>query len=206
MAYTSASTATKRRIFVKPLDRGTEPKLVRTHPGHVHVTSWSPDGRWLAAVELAWTTAANVWAIPLDGGEAVSVAHAAMDPQFSPDGKWIAYASRESGRAEVYAVAFPELTSRRQVSADGGRAPAWDRQGRFVYYLQQGYLVAHEVRLGTGLTVGRATRLFATPASGFEVAPGNRFVLTEPNPQSADEPLHLIVNWFTELRTKVPAR
>jgi tricorn protease-like protein len=132
---------------------------------------------------------------------------ALLAEQFSPDGRWIAYASNESGgRLEIYVVSFPELTSKRQVSADGGTSPVWDRQGRILYYLQNGYLVAHEVRLGTEFSKGRATRLFATRAQTFDVAPGNRFLMVEPNTAPPDNSLHPILNWFEELKAKVPVR
>jgi len=90
------------------------------------------------------------------------------------------------------------------VSTDGGGRPAWDERGRVLYYLQSGYLVAHEVRLGADFSKGRATRLFATQANDFDVLPGNRFVLSERNTAPPDSPLHLIVNWFEELKAKVP--
>ncbi len=209
VAYTSAQTGTTRRIFVKTIGSGTQPQLVKLWPRHIHVASWSTDRRWLAAIDFTPTNGTDVWAIAVDGRDAIAVAKGSADEasaRFSPDGRWIAYSSNESGRHEVYAVSFPDLVSRRQVSTDGGTAPAWGEQGRVLYYLQNGYLVSHEVRLGTTFSKGRATKLFPTSATTFEVAPGGRFVLTEPNPQPPNDPLYLIVNWFDELRAKVPVK
>ena len=208
VAYTSAQTGTTRRIFVKTIGTGKQPTLVRPWPRHIHVTSWSMDSRWLAAHDYTPTNGMDVWAIAVDGTEPIAVASGSADEssaRFSPDGRWIAYVSNESGREEVYVVSFPDLASTRQVSTDGAREPVWDLQGRVLYYLQQGYLVSHEVQLGTGFSKGHARRLFATPATAFDVAPEGRFVLAEPNPQPPDGPLYLIVNWFEELKAKVPA-
>jgi len=204
IAYTAG-----RRIMIKRVASGSEPTLVKTWPRHVHVTSWSPDGRWLGLDESDPTGGWNAWTVATDGSSAVVVARSAATEHcgpFSPDGKWLAYYSDESGRREVYVVPFPGPGSARQVSTDGGERPAWDERGRVLYYLQNGYLVAHEVRLGDDFGKGRATRLFATQPKDFDVLPANRFVLTEPNTAPPDSPLHLIFNWFEELKAKVPPR
>jgi hypothetical protein len=85
-------------------------------------------------------------------------------------------------------------------------SPEWDSQGRTLYYLQNGNLVAHEVNTAGEFTKGRAQRLFTTEAVGFQVATGGRFWLMEPNSQPADSPLYVIVNWFEELKRLVPVR
>jgi dipeptidyl aminopeptidase/acylaminoacyl peptidase len=147
------------------------------------------------------------WAISLDGKEAAAVADSPANEsgaKFSPDGRWIAYSSDESGRSEVYVVSFPGFESRRQVSTDGGVLPQWNSDGRTLYYLQGGRLIAHEVNTEGEFTKGHARTLFATEAVQFEVIPGGRFLLSEPNPQPADSPLHVIVNWFEELKRLVP--
>jgi Tol biopolymer transport system component len=206
VAYSSAQTGSTRRIFIKSIESGAQPRLVRTWPRHLHVSSWS--GRWLAATDYTTTSATDIWAISLDGKDPIAVANGPATEtggRFSPDGRWIAYSSNESGRSEIYIVSFPGLVSRRQVSSDGGTSPEWDRQGRTLYYLQNGTLVAHEVNTAVEFTKGRAQKLFATEAIGFQVAPGGRFLLMELNPQSADSPLYVIVNWFEELKRLVPA-
>ena len=207
VAYSSAQTGSTRRIFIKSFESGAQPRLVRTWPRHLHVTSWS--GRWLAVIDYTTASATDIWAISLDGKDPIAVANGPateIGGRFSPDGRWIVYASNESGRSEIYVVSFPGLVSRRQVSSDGGMSPEWDSQGRTLYYLQNGNLVAHEVNTAGEFTKGRAQRLFTTEAVGFQVATGGRFWLMEPNSQPADSPLYVIVNWFEELKRLVPVR
>jgi serine/threonine-protein kinase len=204
VAYTSAQTGTTRRLFVKSVGSGAQPQLLRTWPRHLHFSSWSRDGRWLAADEIT-SNGTDIWLIPFDGKDPIAVANTNANErgaQFAPDGKWIAYESNESGRPEVYVVSFPGLGARRQVSTGGGIAPQWDPQGRTLYYLQSGSLVAHEVAAGAEFGKGPSRRLFDTQALTFQVASGGRFILSEPNTQPPDAPLHLIVNWFPELIAK----
>ncbi len=203
--YSAAHTSTTRRIFIKSIQSGTQPKLVRMWPLHLHVTSSS--GGWLAAYDYNPTNGLDSWAISLDGKEALAVANGPANEsgaKFSPDGRWIAYSSDESGRSEIYVVSFPGFESRRQVSTDGGIFPTWESDGRILYYLQNGYLIAHEVNTEGDFTKGHAQKLFATEAVQFDVIPGRRFVLSEHNLQPADTPLYIIVNWFEELQRLVP--
>ncbi len=204
--YSSAHTSTTRRIFIKSIESGTQPKLVRMWPLHLHVTSSS--GRWLAAYDYNPTNGLDSWVISLDGKEAMAVANGPANEsgaKFSPDGRWIAYASDESGRSEIYVVSFPGFESRRQVSTDGGIFPNWDRDGRTLYYLQDGYLIAHEVNTEGDFTKGHAQKLFSTEAVQFEVIPRGRFLLSEPNSQPTETLLYIIVNWFEELQRLVPS-
>ncbi len=206
VAYTSAQPGLARHILVKTLEGESKPRLVRTWPRHIHVSSWSRDGRWLLAWDDNQTTGQDVWAIPVNGGEPVLVAGGPGSQRgafFSPDGKWVSYQSleRDSGARGLYVVSFPDLGVHRQVTTDGA-AQAWDPNGSVLYYRAGGYLVAHEVSLERGFRAGRATTLFATRADRFEVLPGRRFALLEKNDAPPDEPLHVIFNWFEELKAK----
>jgi Tol biopolymer transport system component/predicted Ser/Thr protein kinase len=202
--YTSAHSSTTRRIFLKSIEAGTQPRLLRMWPLHLHLTSSSED--WLAAYDYHPENGLDSWAISLDGKEALAVANGPGNEsgaKFSPDGRWIAYASDESGRSEIYVVSFPEMRSRRQVSADGGIFPNWADDGRTLYYLQSGHLIAHEVNTEGDFTKGHARPLFATEAVQYAIMPGGRFLLSERNTQPASSPLYIIVNWFEELDRSV---
>src|SRR5205814_4655738 len=101
--------------------------------------SLSPDGKMLAVVETS-TAGTDIWMLTLGDGKGSM--HAWLNtpsnegfPDWSPDGRWLAYVSDESGRSEVYVQAYPGPGPRYQLSRDGGTAPAWSRDGHELFYL-----------------------------------------------------------------------
>jgi serine/threonine-protein kinase len=139
--------------------------------------------------------------------------HDEVSPTLSPDGRWLAYASNESGRYEVYVRPYPDVGSGRwQVSRSGGAEPLWARSGRELFFRAgDGMFVAADVRSGASFTLGELRPLFS--ASGFlsnsthrayAVAPdGNRFVFARFTGQEAAGPANVVLveHWFTELDT-----
>jgi Tol biopolymer transport system component len=130
-------------------------------------------------------------------------------PTISPDGRWIAYVSDESGRAEVYVQAFPQLGAKRQISTDGGIAPVWDRQGRELYYQNRGKMMAVTITTGPSLVAATSRVLFAADAyePGYDVAPEGRFIMIEDGPsETPATELAIVLNWTEELKQRVPTR
>lgn len=136
------------------------------------------------------------------------------DAQVSPDGQWIAYASNESGRFEIYARPFPGLGAKVPISSEGGESPRWSKNGRELFYRDpvKSQLMAVEVQTAPEFRTGRPRPLFtlhATAAStqsglsrGWDVSPdGKRFLVINPpdGPESGVR-LQAVVNWFEELR------
>lgn len=122
-------------------------------------------------------------------------------PKVSPDGRWLAYGSDESGRSEVYVTTFPVPTRKWQVSGEGGEAPHWTRNGTEIVYLQDDALIAVAVSAaGDTFDIGAATKLFdvdlANRGSWDVTADGERF-LVSPAPERGRDAsvLHLAVNW-----------
>jgi roadblock/LC7 domain-containing protein len=125
---------------------------------------------------------------------------------FSPDGRWVAYASEESGRREIYVQGFPEHRGKWPVSAEGGRQPAWSADGKELYWVgQEGTLMAASVELqAAGIRVGRAEALFRLPAdlerAYFQPArDGRRFLVFEPEIAQQDRPMVVVQNWAGRL-------
>ncbi|HEX6643271.1 MAG TPA: hypothetical protein VF037_01255, partial [Gemmatimonadales bacterium] len=127
-------------------------------------------------------------------------------PAVSRDGRWMAYVSNESGRAEVYVREFPGMGGRAQVSLDGGTEPAWSRDGRELYYRKGGALYAASVRPGAGFEIASRARLFVEPDYAadlthryYDVTPDGRFVMIRDLEGGAR--LNVTLNWFQNLGT-----
>lgn len=172
--------------------------------------SWSPDGRF-----LLFTGSSHIWALPLGERGTVplkpapfmrSASFTETDPQFSPDGRWVAYASNESGRFEIYAAPFPGPGGKRQISTSRGLLPRWRQDGRELFYISDGQLTATEVSVkGDTLEVGATHTLFGqinTNAGYFYdvSADGQRILATVAGEQRSGEPVTLVQNWVVGLK------
>jgi len=132
----------------------------------------------------------------------------AVPTRLSPDGHWIAYATDESGRNEVYVQAFRGSGGRSQISADGGIEPVWARSGRELFYRNGDKMMAVDVqtapifRAGAPhvLFVGQYARVVWGEADYDVSLDGQRFLMIKGETQSPPTELHLIVNWFEELQ------
>jgi eukaryotic-like serine/threonine-protein kinase len=142
--------------------------------------------------------------------------------EFSPDGKWIAFTSNESGRNEVYVTPYPGPGPRVLVSAGGGHSSAWTRSGRELIYLSPlgpndaaPYAVtAVSFEPGSPPTIGSPQKLFETPMGlsasvrGYDVArDGSRLLMVQPQPREPLKPSEIVLvqNWFGELVRRAPA-
>jgi dipeptidyl aminopeptidase/acylaminoacyl peptidase len=135
-------------------------------------------------------------------------------PEISPDGRWLAYASDESGRWEVWVQPFPGPGGRWQISKGGGNQPIWSKDGRQIYYRQADQVWVTDVRTGEDFSAGRPRLLFeqqgfssATPVRNWGLWPdGQGFLmvkLDERKPEPVTE-ITLVQNWFEELKRLVP--
>ena len=217
------------RIAFAPLFGGTGPSAILdkksngegqnetlyTAPGNAIPTDWSPDGRFLL-LDNNFTTLSEVDVLPLEGDRKPYPFAKSQFPQrsghFSPDGRWVAYISRESGREEVYVVQFPGPGGKWQVSSSGGRMPRWRRDGRELYFVaEDDTIMAAEVEASPNkFEVKNVRPLFrvnlapeARERSGsFDVtADGTRFIINASSDE-AQPPITLVLNWAAELKKK----
>jgi len=131
--------------------------------------------------------------------------------RLSPDGRWVAYCSDETGSNEVYVTSFPEAAGRWQVSQGGGIEPVWAPDGRGLYYWARDTLMVAHLAGGTTFNVtGRAVVLqgtfeHSTLFAQYDVQPdGNGFVMTQ-RVSGLDQSLTIAVNWYTTLRERMGA-
>ena len=174
---------------------------------------WSPDGRYMVYERSSGPTGAAVWALPLSGDKKPFPVAQAQSPQnsifsarISPDGRWLAYTSNDSGRAEVYVAPFPGGGGRWQITTNGGDAVAWRRDGKELYYwgLDQMLTAVAVNTQGAEFQVGAARPLFrlSSPALGmaYDVTPDGQRFLVNYLPEDTATPLTLIVNWTAEVK------
>lgn len=203
-----------------PLDRSAPGERVgsgeRQSPA-----SWSPDGTAVAFTQMNPETQADVFVLPVGADTPSPLAHSRFaegSPRFSPDGRWVAYTSNESGRTEIYAQPWPGPGPKIQVSIDGGTDAVWSRTGSELFYRQGDNMMSVGVRMGDRLTVTRPVVLWSgryshgmstscgppgPTSSNYDVnADGTRFMMVEDTAQGivANE-IHVVVNWAHQLGT-----
>jgi serine/threonine protein kinase/Tol biopolymer transport system component len=178
------------------------------------------DGRYLAymrSVVGSSNSPTETWILPLTGDRKpfvlVQSRYENTQPAFSPDCKWIAYVSDESGRPEVYVTHFPDAARKYQVSKQGGGNPRWRGDGKELFYFSvplDSMMAANVEEKGEELSLGVERALFRLAnlntlplGSMFDVIPdGQRFLISEANSPPGGVPLRLVVNWDAELKKK----
>lgn len=165
---------------------------------------WSSDGRWIVFATQSPKTARDLWALAMDGEKnekkPIAVAQTMSEERearFSPDGRWIAYQSNESGRFEIYVQPFPGPGVRSQISTGGGTSPQWQRDGRQLFYLDQSnrVMTVSVTPNGPRVEPGTPVALFPLPqGASYEASPdGQRFLINEITREPS--PITILPNW-----------
>jgi len=194
-------------LYVKSASgEGQEQLLLKTGKP-MFASDWAAGGRLLLYAELDPKTNFDLWVLPMEGERKPAVflrtESNERGGEFSPDGKWIAYASDESGRYEVWLQPYPATGAKWQVSNDGGMQPRWRRDGKELFWLDgDGSLMAAEVSAGSAFPAGTPQPLFETGLMGnFEryavSGDGKRFLVPMPaeGPEGS-RPLTVVQNWL----------
>lgn len=221
VAFRRLGESGKAGMFWAPADGSGPPQQLFASEHPVVPGSWLPDVSGMVFYEVA-QRGAEIRLLQVKGEGAAGAGHGieierANAPQLSPDGKWIAYNSSESGVSQVYVQPFPSLVGKWQVSTDGGGLPRWARSGRELFYRNAGKMMAVEIETTGGFRAGAPKMLFEgnfagsplgfAPSWGFDVsADGKRFLMIKPDSDSnAAMQIDVVENWFDELRRRVPA-
>jgi Tol biopolymer transport system component len=199
-----------QNLFEKALSGGTETLLMASDQP-TYPEDWSRDGRFI--VYVSPMGGRGIWILPLsnDRKPFVFLEDPFMkdEPHFSPDGRWLAYYSNESGQAEVYVQPFPGPGERVRASTDGGSQPRWRKDGSELFYLAlDGRLMAVAIKDGSAMELGVPKVLFQTPITAITrsvdqyavTADGQRFVVLAPVGGGAPQsPITVALNWTAGL-------
>ena len=175
---------------------------------------FSPDGRYLVHIEQSGPTGAGIFALPLTGDkkpipivQPSSAQTRIVQHRLSPDGRWLAYSSTESGREEVYVTHFPSGQGRWQVSQNGGTFPAWRGDSKEIWYVgRDGTMHAAAVNPKSAefesdpvqnlFQIGYITPL----GNPYEITPDGQRIIFSTFPESVPTPLVLVTNWTADLK------
>jgi dipeptidyl aminopeptidase/acylaminoacyl peptidase len=220
--FSSGRGAAKRDLYCKPSSGAGEEQLLLTSDRDKYPTDCTADGKHLVFFSPQRNGSGDdIWVLPLaEGG--VKAASGPLpflqtefsedDARFSPDGRWLAYWSNETGRGEVYVRPFPGPGGKWQISTEPGDYPRWRGDGRELFYItDRGVLMAVDVS-GTGpsFEAGRPRPLFSVTNarsssalnSPFDVtANGQRFIAVVGEGRQVST-INIVLNWDAELRTK----
>ena len=171
---------------------------------------WSPDGRYIIERRLSTESGIDIWVLPLFG-DRKPFAYLASPfrkgyARVSPDGKWLAYTSNETGRDEVYVGSFPTPGDKRQISVSGGWRPRWSRDGKELFFVSgDGKMMAVAVKSSGKFQYGTPHTLFDTRMRDvgekwFDVSTDGRFLIPRPIQDSSRTAMTLVMNWTAGLK------
>ena len=199
-------------IFFQQADGSGEAKVLLATPRDESVSDWSQDGKYLLYDLVDPGNARDLWYLERSEEGNGWTPHPFLQTRFSertarfsPDGAFVAYLSDQSGRNEVYVRPFPEGERQWLVSSGGGNHPRWSPDGKELFYVERGGLVAVEIAFTPNFSLGSAKRLFDYPGSiPYDVsADGQQFVLIAPAAEGAEAPeplIRIVQNWYEEFR------
>jgi dipeptidyl aminopeptidase/acylaminoacyl peptidase len=199
--------STLRGIFKRQVRGGQVVRLIEQDRA-VWIQDRSPDGKYLVYEKGDSVNQTDTWLLSLEGTTAarplIAGRYYEAQARVSPDGRALAYVSDENGRREVFLDVFPEPQLKVAVSTTGGVMPEWRPDGRELYFLNDGMLMAVTVDTTTSpVRVGRPAPLFKVPPIGVfnsrhqyqPSATGDRFLVNATVPTTAEPPMHVLLNW-----------
>jgi Tol biopolymer transport system component len=195
-------------LHIKNSDGAQEEKSIVHGNIDKFPNDWSRDGKY-----ILYTQDTDLWFVTLPELKSslfLKAPSVLRNGQFSPDGKWVAYASNESGKWEIYVTSFPEPRGKWQVSAGGGEQPRWRGDGKELFYISSdGKIMAAPVTTGANFDA-------STPVALFQVTPrqpvpiydlfvydvsrdGQRFLINTELKQAGSAPMSIVLNWTAKL-------
>ena len=193
---------------------------ISTSPNLQEPCAWSPDGKLLAFIELDPKTGRDIRVVDTSGvGPSRPVIQSPSDEgaaKFSPNGKWLAYTTKEASGYEVYVQPFPGPGPKHKISIAGGAEPVWSPTGKEIFFIQQNDLMAVDVVTAPQFSASAPKKLFdakpyvrglATRPNYDATADGKRFIMVQETPKGPSvNKMVVATNWFEELQKKAPIK
>jgi serine/threonine-protein kinase len=228
IAFISSAGGVGNKVFVANADGSARPERLTDIPGNQMASTWTTSGDAIAFLNRAPDSPVGIWVLPMNGTARTPTKFlepgvTLSDPEFSPDGKWMAYVSNESGPPEVYVQPYPGPGEKIRISTDVGYEPIWVRSGREILYRSstrdgERHFYSVAIRSLSPFRFDPPRLLFkakpgefdsTSPIRGWDAsADGQRFLMNKPI-ASTDKPvteMHVVLNWIDELRRRVPTR
>jgi eukaryotic-like serine/threonine-protein kinase len=190
-----------------------QPELLSATDGYAYPTSWTADGKILLFHEYIGSEyKSQIWMLPVGGvkrkPQFTGTSFSERSAQISPDGRWMAYLSDESGKFEVYVAQFPGPGGHVRISTAGGSSPRWSRTGRELFYVERGELMAVDIAAGPAFRAGHPQALFKLDSNAwFDVSPEPmRFLIERFEEKSNATTFVTVTDWFDDLRRRAAAK
>ncbi len=214
IAFASHQGDKTSRLLVKDASGGREAEVIPCDSQNPHPLSWSPDGSQILLQQVGTTLLRELATVqPSRGTKSVifESGFPVSQGQFSPDGRFIAFTSEESGRQDVFVRPFPKGEGKWLVSRAGGAAPRWRKDGKELFYLDgEGVLWTVPVRLGSNFELGKPVALFKSGllptapdfyggAANYDVnRDGTKFLMLTLQKRGIPPPLNVVLHWTPE--------
>jgi len=217
LAFAMNATNQARQIVWKLVDGSAGEEVLAGSERHLHLGGLSPKGDALVAM----ASEGGIWTLEITDKrtlrELLRTPYLKQAPTISPNGRWLAYATNDTNRFEVYVQPFPNLNGKYQISTDGGAEPIWAKNGRELFYRNGDKMMAVAIgEKGDRLELGTPTLLFegrfavAALSSGdawYDVSPdGRRFLMLKTEDAPGTTNIIIVQNWINELKRLVPTK
>jgi Tol biopolymer transport system component len=201
-------------IYSKRADGSEEVELFFSSEKLLWSPSLSGDGESLTFYEIDPETQRDIWTMQFRDKSASPLINTSANeraPAFSPDGRWVAYMSDESGRWEVFVTPYPKADGKWQISTDGGIEPVWSPDGQELFYREKSKMMAVSIETSPSFKAGKPKMLFEkmyysySYTSSYDIHPdGNRFLMIKAEEEPDSNQISIVLNWDEELKRLVP--
>jgi eukaryotic-like serine/threonine-protein kinase len=212
IAYSKRTKDGKPRIFTKPCDGSGDETEIFAAEYRLYLNFWSRDGKFLMIDYMAQNAQSDLMVLPLSGDKKpwlyLDSKRDEYESSISPDGKWVAYLSDESGSYQIYVRSFPSKEGKWQISTDVAEEPRWSPDGKMLYYRKNSQIMAVPVSTATTFSAGVPTLMFnGFPAMNVDsgisydiTADGKYFITTQPVRGTSYKNVAVLLHWVDEIR------